>query len=707
MPISMKITTRILSCLAAFATTGMISPPPANAAGLLIADGGLGGVLEIQEHDVKVTINNGIAVTHVTQVFRNTEKRQVEALYTFPVPKGASVANFSMWIGGREMVGEVLEKKRAREIYDSYKQKQRDPGLLEQTDYRTFEMRIFPIPAGAEQKVQVTYYQELDVDHDWATYIYPLATTTRGNADSRTHGRFAISLDVKSAIPITALESPSHDKAFAIARHSDGYYQASLETNGGSLAKDVVIAHHLSRPHTGIDVLTSASPQDDGFFSVMLTAGEDLAAKNAGADYVFVLDISGSMASDGKLLLSKDCLGAFVSELGPDDRFEVMTFNIQPRPAFNAKRAADAQAKADAAAFLGSAVANGGTVLNPAITTAYKYADPDRPLNVVILSDGLTEQNERRELLQLIASRPRNAKVFCIGVGNDVNRPLLEQLANDSGGLASFLSQEDNFARQAKAFRRKLMNPVATDLEMNFSGVEVYDVEPRKLPSLYHGSPIRIYGRYRGNGTAKLALRGNLNGVEWKQAADIAMPRTDATSPEIERMWAWHRIDSLLKETERTGARSQAVPEVVRLGEMFSIVTEYTSFLVLENDTEFQRWKIERRNQTRVTRDRESQSVRLAALDTIRKKAVADIGPEPAVAKEPMQMASAKPAVPVAAQPAPSTRPAPERVSRQSWDLNVGGGGRGGGGGGSGPVGPLFVAFAAWLAHRKQQITKS
>ena len=72
----------------------------ARAAGLLIADGGLGGLLEIREHDVKVTVNNGVAVTTVTQVFQNLEDLQVEALYTFPVPKGASVANFSMWING-------------------------------------------------------------------------------------------------------------------------------------------------------------------------------------------------------------------------------------------------------------------------------------------------------------------------------------------------------------------------------------------------------------------------------------------------------------------------------------------------------------------------------------------------------------------------------------------------------------------------------
>src|SRR5262245_1745683 len=106
-------------------------PTASRAAGLLVADGGFGGALEIRDHDVNVVINNGVAVTTVNQVFVNTENRVVEALYTFPVPRGASVAGFSMWINGKEMVGEVVEKQRAREIYNSYKQQRRNPGLLE------------------------------------------------------------------------------------------------------------------------------------------------------------------------------------------------------------------------------------------------------------------------------------------------------------------------------------------------------------------------------------------------------------------------------------------------------------------------------------------------------------------------------------------------------------------------------------------------
>jgi Ca-activated chloride channel family protein len=699
----MKSLSRILLG-AALALACLAAPPVSRAAGLLIADGGLGGVLEIKEHDVKVTLNNGVAVTKVTQVFLNTEQRQVEALYTFPVPKGASVANFSMWINGKEMVGEVVEKQRAREIYNSYKQVRRDPGLLEQVDFRTFEMRIFPIGPGAEQRVEITYYQELDFDHDWATYVYPLATATRKDVDTRTTGKFAFALDAKSAVPIAALESPSHGDAFVVARHSDAYWQASLETRGGSLARDLVLAYRTARPQTGLDLITSKQGNEDGFFCLTLTAGDDLGKLDEGMDYVFVLDVSGSMANDGKLLASKDSVSAFLNELGEKDRFEVMTFNVQPYLAFQKLRPADAAAKQDAGTFLATQQARGGTVLKPALTTAYKYADADRPLNVVVLSDGLTEAQERAPLLQLIAQRPRSAKVFCIGVGNDVNKPLLEQLARDAGGLAAFVSHGDNFTRQAQAFRRKLTRPAATDLQLDFGGVKVYDLEPKTLPNLYHGSPVRVYGRYSGGGEAQVGLRGNIRGVELKKTAQLEFPKQDPSNPEIDRMWASHRIDGLLQQSDRDGSRTRVTDEVIRLGEGYSIVTEYTSFLVLENDGEYQRWKIDRRNALRLERDRKAQDVTRVNLEKIRNKAVAGLGPQPEVQLASLQpMAPANVAAPASAAPpsapAPSATPASPAPAprKQSFDLGVGGGG------GSGPVGPLFVVALLALRRLRSQ----
>ncbi len=692
----MKKNRIIRSLLGAGAVASLCLGPMdrAEGAGLLIAEGGFGGVLEIREHAVDVTINNGIAVTKVTQVFQNTENRQVEALYTFPVPKGASVAGFSMWINGKEMVGEVLEKERARQIYESYKQTRKDPGLLEQVDYKTFEMRIFPIAAQAEQRVELTYYQELEVDHDWSTYVYPLATVSKPGIDARTTGRFAINFEIKSEIPIAEMESPSHGNDFVVARHTEAYVQASLEQDGGRLDRDVVLACRYERPKTGIDLITTRPEGEDGYFCLTLTAGEDIKPLDEGMDYVFLLDVSGSMANDGKLGISRSSVEAFINELGEKDRFELLSFNVRPMTLFDSLQPASEPARTRASAFLEGQSARGGTVLNPAIQAAYRYGDPDRVLNVVILSDGMTEQRERQELLGLIQQRPRNARVFCIGVGNEVNRPLLEQLADDSGGLAAFVSRGDNFTRAAKAFRRKLLNPVAERISIEIDGVETYDVEPEKLPNLYHGSPVKIYGRYRGKGEAPVTLRADIRGRSFSRKADLAFPGAGDLNPELERMWAWKRVDRLLKEADRGGNRQPVLDEIVRLGEAYSIVTEYTSFLVLENEAEYKRWSIERRNALRIERDRKAQARLREELDTLRNRSLADVGPD-AGPEKPTQLAMNQP------QPGTSTptvQPAPRPQTRRSvdFDFDLGGG--------SGPVGPLFLGLLALL--RKMTSTR-
>ena len=538
------------------------------------------------------------------------------------------------------------------------------------------------------------------MDHDEVTYVYPLATATRGKLDSRTTGRFSFQLETKSSIPITELASPSHGSEIVVVDRSDIYKLASLEQKSGSLAADIIIHYGLNRAHSGIDLITSKTSGDDGFFYLTITAGKELTAHHLGMDYVFLLDISGSMSNSNKLPISRQSLSAFINELDAKDRFEVMAFNIQPNTVFNQLRNASAETKSEAAAFLASQAARGGTILAPALTTAYKYGDPDRPLNVVILSDGMTEQKERTILMDLINQRPSRARVFCIGIGNEINRPLLEQLAEDSGGLAAFISGGDDFKRQAKAFRRKLMRPAAENLQLNFDGIEVYEVVPATLPNLYFGSPVRVYGRYKGDGDTRVTLTGQVLGRDMKQSAVLPFPKNDQTSPEIERMWAQNQIDQLLKTADRQNNRQAVIDDVVRLGETFSIVTQYTSFLVLENDAEYKRWKIERRNQDRIQRDRDAQAQRQQTLDRLRQKAIQGMGPQPKLAKTaPRRTDTVQPTLPSVPQvqqqpPRPPVSPNPDRRQSRDFDFNFG----------SGPVGPLFVGLALWLRRRKNRL---
>lgn len=676
-----------------------------QAAGTLVANGGLGGHLTITSHDVRVVINNGVVVTEVAQVFQNHEDRIVEALYTFPVPRGASVASFSMWINGKEMIGEVVEKERARQIYNSYKQTRRDPGLLEQVDYKRFEMRIFPIAAKAQQKVRLVYYQELEYDHDSATYLYPLATVATSGATAKTTGRFSFTADVRSETPIVSLASPSHGDALAILkRDQERYWQASLETKEGDLNRDLVVHYKLARAKTGIDVIASKQPGEDGYLLLTLTAGKELEEKTFGADYVFVLDVSGSMSSGGKLQLSRKAIEAFTGSLDEKDRMEVMVFNNDVASHFKKLVLVNKQNRASLKEFLDSQLARGGTVLRPAMQAAYRYHTSDRPLNVVILSDGMTEQQEQAELLALIKSRPAGTSVFCVGIGNEVNRPLLTQLAEGAGGLAAFFSHDDDFARQAAAFRRKLVRPAATNLQVRIEGVDVYDREPANLSSLFYGQPVRIYARYRGAGQARITWQGDVLGRATSQTTQVVLPSEEPRNPQIERMWAAHRVERLMGELRAGGPQQLLIGQIIELCEGYSIAGEYASFIVLENNEEYKRWSIQRRNAVRFSRDQETINALRGRLSELRKEPSSQAGPPGEGDQVASRPASNDPApVPQTLTiPPPAQGPMNDPPGPTSPEV-----GRGRGGGGA--LDPFSAAAAAalaaagWAAYRRMQ----
>lgn len=702
--------------LLAAAVAGITNARSASAAGMLVADGGLGGVLEIKNQDVRVTINNGVAVTQIDQVFVNKENRIVEALYTFPVPRGASVSNFSMWINDKEMIGEVVEKQRAREIYNSYKRVRRDPGLLEQVDFKQFEMRIFPIAAGAEQRIRIEYYQELQLDHDWGTYVYPLATQTAGRpVDTKVQGRFSMNLEILSEVPLMELLSESHKDDFVVVNHTDSYAQASMELTGGDLSRDIVLAFQTKRPRTGIDVITSQPDGEAGYFMMTVTPGEDLSSTMEAMDYVFLLDISGSMARDEKLAISSRSVDAFIDSLSPEDRFECLAFNLQPTALFQEARPANSENLATANEFFAAQRARGGTVLGPALKMAYGYRDADRPLNVVLLSDGLTEPGEQAELLRLIGSRPAGVRVFCVGVGNEVNRPLLDQIASQAGGLAAFVSTEDSFHRQAQLMRQKLVRPAIENLSVDFADPQIDEVEPKALGSLFYGTPLRLLGRFQNGGPVEVTMRGEIQGSPWEQTVTVPLPtdKQKVDNSPIERMWAHRKVARLLAE-ERSGSGSRQ-DEIVRLCEGYSIVSPYASMLVLENDAEYKRWKIQQRNVTRLQRDRAARKQvtdKLAQLkDRNQEYLVSTPGKpkatDPSTAKRQTAPAAGQPVIDQSsASPSRATPQSP--APRRGVDLDVRPS-RGGGGGGGGAIDPITAtiaisaAGAAAMARRRRK----
>lgn len=595
---------RWLTAGAVLAAVLMVAQP-ASAAGLLVPTGS-NRSLAIESQKVAVQINNGIAVTTVTQVFKNDAPQAVEALYTFPVPREASVSNFSLWVNGKEVTGEVLERQRAREVYQQVTRVERkDPGLLELVNHKTFEMRVFPVPANGTQQIQITYYQPVDYDSGFGTYVYPLEMGKPAVTDLLKE--FSMRVDVKSDIPLKRVWSPSHGDAVVTAEVKGRVYRASLEQPKGNLARDFVLVYELERERMGINLLTSKEPGQDGYFMLLLTPGAQFDEPKKQVNVVFVLDVSGSMEQGDRLPTGRRAIAETLKLLRESDTFNIVAFNIAPKDFAERPVPATRENIEKASAFLNQQRPRGGTEVVPAIERAFESHVADARNAMLLLSDGdASDVDNHAPFLAALRRQKEQMRIFTLGIGNDGNRPLLDRLAQETGGLADHLSNQDDVQRKIRLLVPKLTSAVAENLSLRVDGVELLDVCPERLPNLYRGQQLVALGRYRGSGSGKLTIAGQLLGKSETLTATLDFPETDPRNPHLQRMWAWRKADGVLARIREQGESPKLRDEVVALGTKFSIVTPYTAFLVLENESEYQRFNIERRNARRIETERQA-----------------------------------------------------------------------------------------------------
>src|SRR5215212_10198963 len=206
---------------------------PARANGLLIPEDKKLPPLAMVNHKVTVSIDEQVAVTTVEQTFRNHTDRNLEATYLFPVPKGASVDKFTMWVDGKETGGELLDAKKANKVYTDIVRRTQDPGLLEYLGNSMMRLRVFPIPPKGDQKVKISFKSIAQKDAGLVEYVYPMKTDGKS---TRTLEEFSVKLTLKSQHAIHTIYSPTH--AITTTRKGDKEATIDFERNQAILDKD-------------------------------------------------------------------------------------------------------------------------------------------------------------------------------------------------------------------------------------------------------------------------------------------------------------------------------------------------------------------------------------------------------------------------------------------------------------------------------------
>src|SRR5262245_52933913 len=179
---------------------------PAQAQGLLIPTEKKLPPLAMLNHQVSVAIDDQVAVTTVEQTFRNHTDRELEATYVFPIPKGASVRKFAMWVGGTRTEGELVEAQKAREIYTAIVRRTQDPGLLEHLGNNLIRLRVFPVPRKGDQKVSLSFTSVAQAENGLVEYVYPLKGNGRA---AQTLEKFSVNVDLRSQHPLPTSTPPA------------------------------------------------------------------------------------------------------------------------------------------------------------------------------------------------------------------------------------------------------------------------------------------------------------------------------------------------------------------------------------------------------------------------------------------------------------------------------------------------------------------
>jgi Ca-activated chloride channel homolog len=567
--------------------------------------------LPLKSTQVDVRISGVIADVTVTQQYRNEGTRAIEAKYVFPGSTKAAVHGMSVRLGDRLINANIREKRQAVIEYDAAKKEGKTAALLEQHLPNVFQMNVANILPGDDVKVELHYTELLVPTAGSYQFVFPTVVGSRYNspqsalaqatwvgqpvlpAGVASPAAFDIHVALNSPIGIKEMHSSSHD----ITTHKSESGTSMVKLKSTTIAnnnRDFILDYRLAgdRIESGVMLYKGTAnvgtgDSSENFFLAMVEPPKAVAATAISPrDYIFVVDISGSMHGF-PLETAKTLLRELIGNLRPSDTFNVLLFSGSNR--FLSPHSVPAtRANIDQAIRTIQEMGGGGsTELIPALKRVYaepKAADVSR--TVVVVTDGFV--TVEREAFDLVRNNLSKANVFSFGIGSSVNRHLMEGLARAGMGEPFIITQPSEAAAQAARFRKMIEAPVLTSVKARFEGLDVYDVEPQHLPDVLGERPVIVFGKWRGEATGKLVIEGQAANGPFSQTLPIApaaaadVPANTVTSTAaLRHLWARHRIASLSDQESLEGGDADR-KQITELGLRYSLLTQYTSFIAVD-----------------------------------------------------------------------------------------------------------------------------
>jgi len=522
----------------------------------------------------------------VDQELFNPNNARLEGTFIFPVPKGAQLDRFAMEIDGKKVEAELLAADKARNFYEDIVHRAKDPALMEYSGRDLFKVRIFPIEPNSKKRITIRYTQLLKADNGLIAYELPLNTAKYSSQPVKS---VSVKLELETKRSLKSIYSPSH----GVKIKRDGPNRATVGYEASNAAPDSDFALYFApeKDEVGINLLTHRVASEDGYFLLLASPGVDVKENRlVKKDVVFVLDTSGSMAGK-KLEQAKKALQFCVENLNDGDRFEIIRFSTEVEPLFDKLGSTDKTNRDKANNFIKGLKPIGGTAIDDALKRALGLR-PDtfdnRPFVVIFLTDGLPTigtTDEQQILAGVKQASGGKVRVFCFGIGNDVNTRLLDSITEQTRATSQYVLADEDLEVKLSNFYMKIKKPVLTNPTLKFTGdIHFAKLYPSTLPDLFKGEQLVLVGRYSGKGAAAAVIEGSVNGGSHRFAADVKFPDECSDNDFISRLWATRRVGYLLDEIRLRGENVELKDEITDLARRYGLVTPYTAYLILEDE---------------------------------------------------------------------------------------------------------------------------
>lgn len=338
----------------------------------------------------------------------------------------------------------------------------------------------------------------------------------------------------------------------------------------GALGDVLALGSQTSHP------LVLADGAQDVFLYLSLRAVELERVPRLGLNLALVIDRSGSMASEDKLVFAKSAAEQIVGRLRPDDRLAIVAYDTEVHTVVPSTFASERSA------FLAAIRAlqpGNETNLCAGMERGYEEVlrnlDEARLNRVVLLSDGLANQGvtDRDTIRQRAqACRTHGVRISTLGMGLSYDETLMSGIAQQAGGNYYYVDHAESVGRHLDRELDELGRVVARDIEVRVAlgeGVEVQEVfgYPSSLDGRTVVVPVEdMYSGERKKIVVRLRVRGSA-GSE-RPLATAALRYRDAVSGAARaREGAPLRVRFTDSVTEVEGARNLEVltkVEIVR-----------------------------------------------------------------------------------------------------------------------------------------------